>query len=397
MTGSSGPTGQGASGPSGPAGGGTLPGQSNCRLTLTSGIPVTVADVQNATTLYCDPYLGNQIWNYNGSQWTVTAFSELSIKATDSSQTGTWTTGTAHTITGLAHTQQLVEGMTFSSPASLSGLHIISINTNGTADTPSGSGKITLSGAPSAGGTGAALTFTLPAAAAFDVFLTTINNGNPTLQWGPAWTTPGGSTAGRSAAVGLLNGIYVNSANINPSDSNGITQYQGTLLGTVYVSVAGQLNDWAGQAETNVGGQRFVSNVYNQFKKMIAVYDASVVSYVYSTQTWRQSNGNTGNKVEYICSVQGHSVMAACRGFATLASGNNFGNSIGIDQTTAPDTILNGQGGIATNAANASWSLFIGNPGIGYHSVNFLEYGGGATTTWYTNPGSVGLVAEVFT
>jgi len=60
-----------ASGPRGPPCG---------RLTLTSGTPVTTADVTAATTLYYAPYGGcNQIQTYNGFGWGTSAFTELSI------------------------------------------------------------------------------------------------------------------------------------------------------------------------------------------------------------------------------------------------------------------------------------------------------------------------------
>jgi hypothetical protein len=49
------------------------------RLTLTSGTPVTTADVTAATTLYFALYAGNRIELYNGSGWITRTFAELSI------------------------------------------------------------------------------------------------------------------------------------------------------------------------------------------------------------------------------------------------------------------------------------------------------------------------------
>lgn len=49
------------------------------RLTLTSGTPVTTADVTAATTLYFTPYQGNGISLYDGAAWAQYSFSELSI------------------------------------------------------------------------------------------------------------------------------------------------------------------------------------------------------------------------------------------------------------------------------------------------------------------------------
>jgi hypothetical protein len=49
------------------------------RLTLTTGVPVTTADVTAATTLRFTPYKGASIGLYDGSQWNLRTFSELSI------------------------------------------------------------------------------------------------------------------------------------------------------------------------------------------------------------------------------------------------------------------------------------------------------------------------------
>lgn len=50
------------------------------RLTLTSGTPVTTADVTAATTVYWAPYRGNRVALYNSTYgWDLFEFSELSI------------------------------------------------------------------------------------------------------------------------------------------------------------------------------------------------------------------------------------------------------------------------------------------------------------------------------
>jgi hypothetical protein len=49
------------------------------RLTLTSGTPVTTADVTAATTLYWALYKGNQISLYNGTRWQHFTVAQLSI------------------------------------------------------------------------------------------------------------------------------------------------------------------------------------------------------------------------------------------------------------------------------------------------------------------------------
>ena len=59
------------------------------RLTLTTLVPVTTADVTGATTLYYTPYEGNQVPIYNGSTFSMTTFAELSQATTDSTKSPT--------------------------------------------------------------------------------------------------------------------------------------------------------------------------------------------------------------------------------------------------------------------------------------------------------------------
>ena len=49
------------------------------RLTLTTALPVTTADVTGATTIYCTPYKGNQIALYTGSAWVTRSSAEFSL------------------------------------------------------------------------------------------------------------------------------------------------------------------------------------------------------------------------------------------------------------------------------------------------------------------------------
>lgn len=49
------------------------------RLTLTTGVPVTRADVSAATTVFFAPYKGNRAALYDGTFWTTRTFAQLSI------------------------------------------------------------------------------------------------------------------------------------------------------------------------------------------------------------------------------------------------------------------------------------------------------------------------------
>lgn len=65
-----------------------LIGVCNGRVTLTSGTPVTSADVTAATTLYFAPYAGYQIGLYDGSSaWTILTFTEASLAVPSNAST----------------------------------------------------------------------------------------------------------------------------------------------------------------------------------------------------------------------------------------------------------------------------------------------------------------------
>jgi hypothetical protein len=53
-------------------------GYQDFRLTLTSGLPVTTADVTAAGTIYCTPTTGNRISLYDGIKWNVRTSAEFS-------------------------------------------------------------------------------------------------------------------------------------------------------------------------------------------------------------------------------------------------------------------------------------------------------------------------------
>ena len=58
------------------------------RLTLTSATPVTTADVSGASagTIYFTPYKGNRISLYDGTNWRLYSFSEISVDVPDATQ-----------------------------------------------------------------------------------------------------------------------------------------------------------------------------------------------------------------------------------------------------------------------------------------------------------------------
>lgn len=76
------------------------PSVQNARLTLTSGVPITTADVTAATSVYVTPYNGNALTFYDGgTTWTHHAFTEQTITVPSTTATiydvFCWYTGSA--------------------------------------------------------------------------------------------------------------------------------------------------------------------------------------------------------------------------------------------------------------------------------------------------------------
>ncbi len=66
------------------ASGGTIPPLG--RITLATGVPVMTSDQGAKTTIYYTPYLGNTVPIYDGSSFTNTTFTELSVATTDTTK-----------------------------------------------------------------------------------------------------------------------------------------------------------------------------------------------------------------------------------------------------------------------------------------------------------------------
>lgn len=247
------------------------------RLTLTTAVPVTTADVTAATTVYFTPFRGNRLALYDGANWVPYTFAEIS--------------------------------------ASLSGL---------TADTN------------------------------YDVFAYD-NSGTLTLEL-LAWT----NATTRATALALQDGVYCKSGTLTK-------RYVGMIRTTVTT----------GQCEDSLL-RRYVWNAYNRLPRVMRAIDATD-NWTYATSAWRQANGATANKVEY---VQGLSeeplwAVAVAQLAATTAAGSM---GVGVDSTSADSAQLNTEGGNHAGSLTV-YARYDGWPGIGYHYLAWLEYRRTGTVT----------------
>lgn len=353
--------------------------ENGLRLSLTTAVPVTTADVTAALVLYWTPYLHNRCsLPINGSAWVRQAIAEQSIKATDSAQTGTMTNGGA-TITGLTSTAQLVRGMKVTGTSVGAAAVINSIDS---------ATQVTVS-VNSTGSTSNAVTFKLPASKAYDVFAVPLTSTTMRIQFGTVWT----NNTTRAVAVtyaNALDGVLVNDAVIASGDSNSIAAKAGLYLGTIYTTTTdGQMEDSGGGVTTQVGGKRYVWNLYNQSFRTLQVYDFTD-SWVYNNTLFRQVNGASGNKVEAVIGITG-----ACRmdltatSFMTASGITGVRTGIGEDSTTVNSATARCTGVIGVvNDYASMFALMQKLAPLGYHAWNWLESSHATPTcTWYGDNG----------
>jgi hypothetical protein len=205
---------------------------------------------------------------------------------------------------------------------------------------------------------------TLTAALPYDVFARQVA-GVVTLDV-LAWS----SATARATAVTLQDGRYCKSG-----DKTRL------YLGTFYTTSTTTTEDSAGGVTTQVGGKRFLWNYYNRVERDAAVIETTA-SWAYTTDTWRQANGATGNKVEFVIGIAEDVVLASLLAitFNNSSSARAFRTSIGLDSTTTPSRIIAGSyNGNAGNVYTSQAPHFSGTPAAGYHYLAWLERGGDGT------------------
>lgn len=356
-----------------------IPGTCQGRLTLTSGTAVTTSDVTSAGTLYFTPHVGNKVALYDGSAWAYSTFAEVAISlavpltsgknfdaylftssATPSatntstevltfgSATG-WATGSYVTVSATGNGLTAGTNYWYNAASSTTG----SLHTT-VADALAGTNKVDLTGS---------VTATLTAVS---------------LELSAAWT----NDTTRADALTTQDGAYVKS---------GATTR--LYLGTFRTSGSSVTEDSGGGTSSAVGGKRFLWNLYNRVRRWLAVIDTTN-TWSYTTQTIRQANGASGNKVEYVCGLAEDAVEAHVTSTCFVASNVNFLAivGVGVDSTTAFSGRRSGaynSSGSVTNIQALS-GAYTGYPGLGYHYLAWCEIGADGTSTFSGDGGADG-------
>lgn len=219
-----------------------------------------------------------------------------------------------------------------------------------------------------------------PAAAAnnsnYDLFAWD-DNGTLRLTRGPAWTsdTARGTGAGTTELARLV-GTFVNAVAI----TNGPTQNRGTYLGTIRTNGTATVDAAFGATPASGGSAGFLGvwNAYNRVPVAAYAMD-STDSWAYTTAAFRSYNNSTGNRVSLIRGLDGDAIAADFIAAASVSSGSvQVGVAIGLDSTSAATGIWMREFGLVGLASRRA--MYRGNPGLGFHFIQALEYGAAATT-----------------
>lgn len=317
---------------SGGSGSGTI-GSPQGRLTLISGSPVMTTDEAAKSTIFYDCYRGNNVPYYTGSADNLDSISSCEVSLTMA------TSGTGVTNINGVFDIWWVHG----------GASRICVATNG-----SGGGWASdTGGSNSARGTG----------------YSQVHN-----------------TRGYWTNVNSIANCYNGSTNYGS-----ISADQGTYLGTIYTTAAGQTTV-SFQPTPAIGGSNNVVglwNAYNRVEMNSTTVDSTASLYSYTTTSWRAANNSTSNRITWVDGLQ-QSSNSAISNWAMEASNGQTG--ITVDGTGAPTSYCvsaytNFSASIATWVAKCQIS-----PLLGAHSFQEVEFGS-ATANFY--PGGAILGAGV--
>lgn len=344
-----------------------LPGLSGGRLTGTTGVPVTTADVTGVTTLYYTPYIHDKISLYDGTRWKKFTFSEVSLALTGLIK------GVVYDIFGYDSSGLTLEALAWK--------------------------KVTATNSPTAGasktinlsdttGLAVGMEVTVRDGSASEVTnITTVNSGVSIVvdNLVNGYTLPdvyGYPT--RATAVTRQDGVYVKSGDTTRR-----------LLGSIRIDRAttGQTQDSA--------TERLIANVTNRARKHMFCTDGTD-SWSYNS-TIRAANASVAYGV-------GRNGFVSCLGDA-LAIAQNYAiafvsgagdavGGVGLDTTAVNHAQFGGAIRSTVNATVPMLSQYAGYPGIGNHYLQRVEAGNTAGgITWYGDNGGayadVGMMAYV--
>ncbi len=203
---------------------------------------------------------------------------------------------------------------------------------------------------------------------------------------GPAWTsdTARGTGAG-TTELEMVEGRMVNKIAI----TNGPAARRGVYVGTVRSNGSAQI-DWKLGSAASGGGAAVIGvwNMYNRVKVVTNSQDTDD-SWTYQSTTPRAMNNSLGNRVSMVIGLDEDGVEATQLTHVLSSATEGAAVAIGLDSTSSVSS-KSSKAAAASSAFEAVSVRYAGNPGIGFHYLQALEFCSGAVNpcTFYGDAGA---------
>ena len=147
----------------------------------------------------------------------------------------------------------------------------------------------------------------------------------------------------------------------------------------------------SGQTEDSISN-RFLWNYYNRVTRVMRAIDTTDSWTIAASAVLRQANANTANQINYVQGLSEDLVTATALHSAinSTTTSRNISTDIGVDSTSVASAQIKSITS-CTNSAVANINAFYrGYPGIGKHSLMWLEKGGGTDTQTFFGDNTAG-------
>jgi len=185
------------------------------------------------------------------------------------------------------------------------------------------------------------------------------------IGYGPAWTTPSST---RSAAISMVNGLWVNSASItlryDSTHTVTVPAGQAQYLGTFCATANGQTG-MAFMPTTAAGGTNNFLALYNGYnqRRVTSLCRDNMNNVAYNTQAWAAFNSSNSDRVTWLDGLQQSAVDGVCSSLIADAGGGGAGVGMGLDGTTVTPQVHGRNGALANYlpvVANDRWQAQLG-------------------------------------
>jgi hypothetical protein len=205
----------------------------------------------------------------------------------------------------------------------------------------------------------------------YDVFLYD-NSGTLTLELSAAWT----NDTTRADALTTQDGIPVKSGSTTRR-----------LVGTIRTTGTTTTEDSA--------AKRFVWSLYNRVARPLRGATETADTWTHTSTTFRQANANSANQLAYVVGMTDPVVRAHVLGLVYNANNVLVTVGVGVDSSTVNSA--HGYGTNVFNFFNHTRADYVGQPGLGYHELRWLEAStASGTTNWYGDNGTTLLQSGIW-